>query len=66
MSVLDSTTFPERTIFWDVEGEPVSFGDGSSKVWRSGTPELFSVESVIRSGVPISEERFRALARIAS
>jgi len=59
---MEFPTFSRNVTFWDVDGEPVVFGDaGGTRVWRNGKFEPFSTESVIRSGVAIDEARFRRL-----
>jgi hypothetical protein len=60
-NVRDLPAFGPTAVFFDVEGDPVSFDKGVALRWVNGTPEPMSAASAAR-GVNISEARFRELA----
>lgn len=57
--------FGPTAVFFDVEGDPVSFDNGTALRWVGGKPEPMSTASAMR-GAHISPERFKALVKAAS
>lgn len=56
----DVSELGDRAVFFDVDGDPVSFDAWGAVRWIGGKPERASAESAAR-GVAISAARFREL-----
>jgi hypothetical protein len=60
--VIELPSFPPRTLFFEVEGDAVSFASGKARRWINGKPSPFSATSAAH-GALISEADFRVLAK---
>lgn len=66
-------TFSPATIFYDVEGIPVTLGAGQQATpgllcaaWDTTPPRAFDPASARRNGAEISADRFRAMAKLVT